>query len=76
MLATIAAINEFHEEAGITEVSLTQRRSCLVYSHTPHPTPLVAKSHEFLCDGWRKCCCDSIYLEPQGRGRVPGSLGL
>lgn len=27
MLATIAAINKFHEDAGITEVSLWQHRS-------------------------------------------------
>ena len=30
MLATIAEINKFHEDAGITEVSLMRRQSCLM----------------------------------------------
>ena len=71
MLATIAAINKFHEDAGITEVNKWEDRFRWVYAH-PLVRSLVAEPLEFLYYGWRKRRCDSIYLEPQGRGCISG----
>jgi len=35
MLATIAAFNKYHEDAGITEVKTSVKRSCRMYSDLP-----------------------------------------
>jgi len=39
MLATIAAINKFHEDEGITEASLSANWSYLAHAYLPCPYP-------------------------------------
>jgi len=63
MLATIASINKFHEDAGIKEVNLLRNQSgWTVCSPALFASPL-AEPVELLYYGWGKRCCDPLYLK-------------
>lgn len=71
MLATIETFNKFHEDEGITEVSIYPRIDIICRALIL--APIAAKSHELLYNGWRKRCCNSIYIESERRGCLLGS---
>lgn len=57
MSDTIASLNEYADEFGITEVlPLSSVRAG--YLHVS----LTAKSHEFLCHRRGECCGDTLYF--------------
>jgi hypothetical protein len=67
MLASIATLNDFAEQSGITEVAaLSFLKKAETYSEA------LAQSYELLRDRWRKCCRNTIYFVTKGRSSITG----
>ena len=66
MLGTIAAINQFSEEAGVNEVRCS-RLVRLFGIQFKLRDLYAAQLDELLCHGWSQCCRDPICLLTERR---------
>jgi len=69
MLETIASINQFSEEVGITEVCWPVLAHGFDFKPRHH---FIAQLDELLCNRWSQCRCDPVCLLPKRRSSFIG----